>query len=52
MGTRLRVGLLLAAVCMALASCSPANHEGTGSKLVYGLTLAPSGLDPHIDVSS
>ena len=51
----------------ALSACSPSNtvvppagsdhpaSAGTpiqGGKLVYGLTLAPSGMDPHIDASS
>jgi len=51
MGLRLRWVLLVMAVA-ALASCAVPDQAASGSKLVYGLTLAPSGLDPHLDVSS
>ncbi len=47
-----RLALVLCAACLMLGSCA-VQPAGTGSaKLVYGLTLAPSGIDPHIDVSS
>jgi ABC-type transport system substrate-binding protein len=43
---RLLIFLLLAA---ALATgCTPR----PGGRIVYGLTLAPSGIDPHINASS
>jgi peptide/nickel transport system substrate-binding protein len=35
---------------MALAACTP-SAPAAGS-LVYGLTLAPSGIDPHLNASS
>ena len=35
---------------VALAGCRAG--EGDSQKLVYGLTLAPSGIDPHIHASS
>ncbi len=39
-------------VLVVLSACTPAPPGASGSKLVYGLTLAPSGIDPHVDVSS
>ncbi|HEY70612.1 MAG TPA: hypothetical protein G4O08_08520 [Anaerolineae bacterium] len=41
--------LLLLALLM-LAGCSPASDST--SRLTYGLTLAPSGIDPHLHASS
>ncbi len=41
---------MLAACAIALASCTP-SVPASGS-LVYGLTLAPSGIDPHLNASS
>ena len=35
---------------VALSACSPSENQG--GVLVYGLTLAPSGIDPHVDASS
>jgi peptide/nickel transport system substrate-binding protein len=48
---RSRVVLLgaLLAVALALAACGPSAPAGT---LVYGLTLAPTGMDPHLNASS
>ena len=34
---------------LLLTGCSPA---GAGTELVYGLTLSPSGIDPHLNASS
>lgn len=34
---------------VGLSACSTPRQQG---KLVYGLTLAPSGIDPHVDASS
>jgi peptide/nickel transport system substrate-binding protein len=45
----LRRGLCIALV-IAVAACTPA-APASGS-LVYGLTLAPSGIDPHLNASS
>jgi len=46
---------LLAAVSLLVVSlstaCSPSSQPSGGS-IVYGLTLTPSGIDPHIDASS
>ncbi|MBM3122808.1 MAG: hypothetical protein FJZ97_11600 [Chloroflexi bacterium] len=42
------LGALLA-VALALAACGPSAPAGT---LVYGLTLAPTGIDPHLNASS
>ncbi|MGD2145464.1 MAG: ABC transporter substrate-binding protein [Anaerolineae bacterium] len=41
--------VLLVAVSILLASC---RGQPSGGTLVYGLTLTPSGIDPHIDASS
>jgi peptide/nickel transport system substrate-binding protein len=42
------VGLL--SLSIMLSSCSPARRAA--STLVYGLTLAPSGMDPHLHASA
>ncbi len=36
---------------LTLAACRP-TPAPKGSKLVYGLTLTPSGIDPHVNASS
>ncbi|MGD8997607.1 MAG: ABC transporter substrate-binding protein, partial [Anaerolineae bacterium] len=41
--------ILLAVMSMLLPGCG---EQVSGGTLVYGLTLAPSGIDPHIDASS
>jgi peptide/nickel transport system substrate-binding protein len=41
--------ILLAVVSTLLVSCG---EQSTGGSIVYGLTLTPSGIDPHIDASS
>ena len=46
----MRLRTLLVALVIALASCTPST-PASGS-LVYGLTLAPSGIDPHLNASS
>ncbi len=46
----MRLRTLLVALAIALASCTPST-PASGS-LVYGLTLAPSGIDPHLNASS
>ena len=46
-----RTGLIAAAVLLLLIALSACGSP-EGGKLVYGLTLAPSGIDPHIDASS
>jgi peptide/nickel transport system substrate-binding protein len=47
--------ILFAAVSMLVVAttggCRPAQGSNGGS-IVYGLTLTPSGIDPHIDASS
>ena len=37
---------------MLVSGCVPPEPRKAQSKIVYGLTLAPSGIDPHVDVSS
>lgn len=39
----------LLAVALTLSACGPSAPAGT---LVYGLTLAPTGIDPHLNASS
>lgn len=47
------LALSLLLVIASLAACGPAPTPTIqGGKLVYGLTLAPSGIDPHVDASS
>ncbi len=41
---------LLALAALLFSACSPAPSGGTS--LAYGLTLAPTGIDPHINASS
>ena len=41
--------LLLALLSVLSASCGAPR---AGSRLVYGLTLSPSGIDPHVNASS
>jgi len=55
LGLTLLLAALLLAGCGTFSSGPQATTEaGTnqGGKLVYGLTLAPSGIDPHVDASS
>ncbi|MGD8760586.1 MAG: ABC transporter substrate-binding protein, partial [Anaerolineales bacterium] len=42
--------LLLTLIALLAASCSQLGS--TDTSLVYGLTLAPSGIDPHLNASS
>ncbi|HSJ56204.1 MAG TPA: hypothetical protein VLC95_03435, partial [Anaerolineae bacterium] len=59
---RAAVGLIVCAMLAACGATAPAPPAATdvpagdtpvaGGKLVYGLTLAPSGIDPHVDASS
>jgi peptide/nickel transport system substrate-binding protein len=46
----MRLRALLAALLVTVCACTPAAPP-SGS-LVYGLTLAPSGIDPHLNASS
>ena len=52
--TRLRLfALAVTLIVTALAGCGPsAQREATANRIVYGLTLSPSGFDPHIHQSS
>lgn len=46
---------ILSAVAVFLASvagCSGSFQENEATELVYGLTLVPSGIDPHVHASS
>ncbi len=52
MDLRGRLALVLCTGFLLLCSCSAQPEAPTGTKLVYGLTLSPSGIDPHVDVSS
>ncbi len=44
------VAMILIVSCGAQPTPTPPGKQG--GKLVYGLTLAPSGLDPHVNASS
>jgi peptide/nickel transport system substrate-binding protein len=50
--TAIGLGLILVVVIVASGRVAPAADAGTGGKLVYGLTLSPSGIDPHVNSSS
>ncbi|MGD0808067.1 MAG: ABC transporter substrate-binding protein, partial [Anaerolineales bacterium] len=39
-------------VCLVLACAACARSASVKSELHYGLTLAPTGIDPHINASS
>ncbi len=43
-----RLFLLVVPVAMLLTGCA----SPSGERIVYGLTLAPSGIDPHVNASS
>ncbi len=45
----LRVMILLA---LTLSACASANEAQPRNRIIYGLTLQPSGFDPHIHASS
>jgi len=52
------LGVLIVMVCLAgavvalLALRAGLDDEDDGNRIVYGLTLNPSGLDPHIHISN
>jgi len=52
------LGVLLLVLCLAVAGVvalalrSDGNNADNGNRIVYGLTLNPSGFDPHIHVSN
>jgi len=52
------LGVLMAILCLAgalvalLALRAGLDDEDDGNRIVYGLTLNPSGLDPHIHISN
>lgn len=48
-GVKANKAVFILVLMMGLAGCGQA---GPPSRLVYGLTLAPSGIDPHINASS
>lgn len=45
-----RPALIVSAVLLALSACGPSREEPL--TLRYGLTLAPTGIDPHLNASS
>ncbi len=45
------LAVIVSVLALMLAACSSAPAAG-GGKLVYGLTLTPSGIDPHVNASS
>lgn len=46
------LALLWVACGSAPAACPEPRRRAEGGKLVYGLTLTPSGMDPHVHASS
>lgn len=44
--------LMVLALAVALVSCAPGTDEQPARELVYGLTLVPSGIDPHLHASA
>jgi len=44
--------LLLALLSALLAGCAPPPFQEGNGHIIYGLTLAPSGIDPHVNTSS
>ncbi|MCA9909585.1 MAG: hypothetical protein KC519_13100, partial [Anaerolineae bacterium] len=47
--------IALPVVCLfLLVACAPAlgAQSGAVNRIVYGLTLEPSGIDPHINASA
>ena len=46
----MRLRALLAALLITLSACAPA--AAPSGSLVYGLTLSPTGIDPHLNASS
>ncbi len=46
------LAVLAFTLLVMLSACGAADSAVEGGSLVYGLTLAPSGIDPHIDASS
>lgn len=48
-----RRALFLSVICLLLAACGGESEQsGARNRIVYGLTLQPSGFDPHIHASS
>ncbi|MHB0875066.1 MAG: ABC transporter substrate-binding protein [Anaerolineae bacterium] len=52
MWRRAPFALALVPLLVMLVSCASGGSAAAPSRVVYGLTLAPSGIDPHVDVSS
>ena len=46
------VTFLLVFSAAATLAFAPHEEEQAGGKLIYGLTLSPSGIDPHVNASS
>lgn len=47
------VWLAFAAVCISATACTPNSSPVVSrNRIVYGLTLSPSGFDPHVNQSS
>ena len=44
--------LLLVAMLVVMGTAGCRSSQSSGGSIVYGLTLTPSGIDPHIDASS
>jgi ABC-type oligopeptide transport system substrate-binding subunit len=44
--------VLALTVCVWATACADQDHSSQAGELVYGLTLSPSGIDPHINASA
>jgi peptide/nickel transport system substrate-binding protein len=49
---QVRLLTILATFALLLNACGTHNGDKTANRIVYGLTLEPSGFDPHINRSS
>ncbi|MBK8032328.1 MAG: hypothetical protein IPK17_23180 [Chloroflexi bacterium] len=44
--------ILVVLLALMVSACASANEAQPGNRIIYGLTLQPSGFDPHIHASS
>ncbi len=49
---RFRFVVVIALVVLSVVAVAAGCRSGSETKLIYGLTLAPSGIDPHVNASS
>ncbi len=44
--------ILVVLLALMVSACASVNEAQSGNRIIYGLTLQPSGFDPHIHASS